>query len=313
MSLALIMAGGRSERMRATFGRQHKAMVRVSGVPMLERNICKLLSFAFSEIVIAVNSQEPEIVEYILTRGRALALARGASLGYLKEEEPLGTIGIARKLMDRSDALLVVNVDNLTALDLRRLLNHHLESKAALTIATHVEPFQIPFGEVNVSNGRITEYLEKPTRWIRVSSGTCVLGPKAFYAIGENRPMSVPDLFAALLGQGERVAAFEHDSAWIDVNDATAVNKAERLISDHLYEFEYWDQKPDYELAAILLHTPSGIIVEHRSRTSSRYRSFWDMPGTRLGRGDGDPARAIARKVQQQQWGSVNPDFLTSF
>ena len=57
MNVALIMAGGRSERMRATLGCQHKALVRVLGVCMLERNICKLLSFGFREIVVAISSR----------------------------------------------------------------------------------------------------------------------------------------------------------------------------------------------------------------------------------------------------------------
>ena len=76
MCVALIMAGGRSERMRASLGPQHKALVRVMGLSMLERNICKLLSFGFREIFIAINSHESELECYIETRCRALAAAR---------------------------------------------------------------------------------------------------------------------------------------------------------------------------------------------------------------------------------------------
>ena len=188
MNVALIMAGGRSERMRATLGCQHKALVRVLGVCMLERNICKLLSFGFREIVVAISSKEPEVEDYIQNRGRALVAARGASLDTLKEKEPLGTIGIARELNDRSDALLIVNVDNLTALNLKSLVAHHRECGTAFTIATHLEPFRIPFGEVKVESGYITAYLEKPTRDIRISSGTYVIGPEACRPHKEGAP-----------------------------------------------------------------------------------------------------------------------------
>jgi dTDP-glucose pyrophosphorylase len=313
MNAALIMAGGRSERMRATLGRQHKALVRVLGVCMLERNICKLLSFGFREIVVAISSKEPEVEDYIQNRGRALVAARGASLDTLKEKEPLGTIGIAREINDRSEALLIVNVDNLTALNLKHLVGHHKERGTAFTIATHLEPFRIPFGEVKVESGYITAYLEKPTRDIRISSGTYVIGPKACDLIKKGRPTSVPELVNKLLEKGEAVAAFEHDSAWIDVNDAAAVEKAERLISDHVEEFEYWDQKPDSELAALLLRTPSGILVEQRSQTASRYRRLWDIPGGQLEARDGSPASLIASKIEQQGWRDLNPQPLTSF
>ena len=162
-----------------------------------------------------------------------------------------------------------MNVDNLTALNLKSLVAHHRECGTAFTIATHLEPFRIPFGEVKVESGYITAYLEKPTRDIRISSGTYVIGPEACDLIKKGRPTSVPELVNKLLEKGKSVAAFEHDSAWIDVNDAAAVEKAERLINDHLEEFEYWDQTPDSELASLLFRTPSGILVERRSQTAS--------------------------------------------
>src|SRR6185369_3742398 len=105
--------------------------------------------------------------------------ARGARLECLKEDVPRGTIGIARELKGRAETILVVNVDNLTALNLRHLVEHHLESGAAFTVATHFEPFQIPFGEVTLDDGFITDYREKPVRQIRVSSGTYVLSARA--------------------------------------------------------------------------------------------------------------------------------------
>src|SRR5690349_10402680 len=114
MNTAVIMAGGRSERMRASFGPQHKALVPVLGVSMLERNLCKLLSAGFCDIIVAVSSQEPEIEDYVNTRGLDLARIRGATIECFKERQPLGTIGVARKFGDRSEALLVINVDNLT-------------------------------------------------------------------------------------------------------------------------------------------------------------------------------------------------------
>jgi NDP-mannose synthase len=252
MRVALIMAGGRSERMRASAGPQHKALARILGLSMFERNLCQLLSYGFREIVIAINAQESELERYIAGRGQALVAACGARLQCLKEDRPLGTIGIARQLKGRGEAILVVNVDNLTALDLRRLVDCHLESGAAFTIATHIEPFQIPFGEVRLSDGFITDYLEKPVRQIRVSSGTYVLAARACELINSQAPTSVPQLFSTLLRHGEMVKAFEHTAPWIDVNDAAAAVRAEQLILHHLHEFEYWHQQPDSELATLL-------------------------------------------------------------
>ena len=313
MCVALIMAGGRSERMRASLGPQHKALVRIMGLSMLERNIHKLLSFGFREIFIAINSHESELERYIENRCKALAVARGATLRCLKERVPLGTIGIARELKDYSQSILVVNVDNLTALNLNLFVADHLKSGAALTIATHIEPFQIPFGEVRISDGFITDYLEKPVRQISISSGTYVLSPRACEFIYPDTSTNVPQLFATLIQQGERVRAFEHTARWIDVNDSAAAARAEELIRNRLSEFEYWDQKPDHELASLLLCKSSAMLIEQHLDTASRYRGLWDVPSIQIAPEDGSPARAVARWIKQQGLHCSDPQPLTSF
>ena len=238
MTAAIIMAGGRSSRMRATNDSRHKALVPVLGVPMLERNLCALLESGFREIAIAFAADEPAIDAFVANRAKALADACGANVTPYREMRPLGTIGAVRTYAGRADAVVVVNVDNLTTLDLRALADAHIASDAAMTVATHDEPFAIPFGSVTIADGDVVEYREKPVYPVRISSGTYVLGPRAIAAIRPDAPMSVPELVATLIGSGERVAAFEHDAAWIDVNDAAGVARAETLIRDHAAEFE---------------------------------------------------------------------------
>jgi NDP-sugar pyrophosphorylase family protein len=41
-----------------------------------------------------------------------------------------------------------------------------------------------------------------------------------------------------LLAGGCRVAAFQHEAPWIDVNDSAAIARAEQLISRHKKAFE---------------------------------------------------------------------------
>jgi mannose-1-phosphate guanylyltransferase/phosphomannomutase len=311
---AVIMAGGRSERMRATFSSDHKSLVRVLGIPLLERNLCKLLAAGFRDITVTMNAREPAIERYVQARGRALATAKDATIECLKESEPLGTIGALGEFRSRAESILVVNVDNLTALGLRELVNHHLRSRAAMTVAVHQETFRIPFGEVLTSDGYIVRYLEKPARQICISSGTYVLGPRACDLIPKGRRFDVPDLIDALDKNGQPVAAFEHAAPWIDINDAAAIPKAEQLVTEHLTAFEYWDHPPDCEIAALMLCSPAGILVEYRPHPSSRYSGLWDIPGEHIEPGDRSPRNAISRKFEREPaWCRGTPEFLTSF
>jgi NDP-mannose synthase len=314
ITAAMIMAGGRSERMRRTLSPDHKSLVRVLGIPLLERNLCKLLAAGFRDIVVTMNACERAIEDYLQARGRALATAKGATIECFKELEPLGTIGALGEFRDRAESLLVVNVDNLTALGLRALVNHHLRSRAAMTVAAHLEAFQIPFGEVLTSEGHIRRYMEKPVRQICIASGTYVISPRACDLIPKGRRFDVPDLIDALIKNGEPVAAFEHDAPWIDINDAAAILKAEQLVTEHLTAFEYWDHTPDCEVAALMLCSPAGILVEYRSYSSSRYPGLWDVPGEHIEPGDRSPIDAISRKLEREPaWCCVTPEFLASF
>ncbi len=56
MCTAIIMAGGRSERMRSTAGQTHKALISVLGVPMIERNLLALFAQGFRNVIVAVSS-----------------------------------------------------------------------------------------------------------------------------------------------------------------------------------------------------------------------------------------------------------------
>jgi mannose-1-phosphate guanylyltransferase/phosphomannomutase len=230
-AVALVMAGGRGERMRASGGPVSKPLVPVCGVPLLERNLVMLLEAGFRDIYVAVSRQLPEVGRFVQTRGAVLAGSANASVRCLIESQPLGNIGAAAELGGSSRPILVVFADNLIALDLNALLAHHVRSQAVLTVATHLEPFRIPYGEVHIVDGRITAYLEKPQRQIPISSGTYVLGPEAVALLPRGQRADVAWLVERLLARGRLVVSFPHQTCWIDVNDAASLGRAEELVA----------------------------------------------------------------------------------
>lgn len=228
---ALIMAGGRSQRMRAGGAAQHKGLRTVRGAPLIEHNLLALLFFGFKRIQVAVNQEEQELAAWVASRGSALAQAQSATLELLLEREPLGTIGAAARVPPEITELVIVNVDNLTSLDLRRFIGHHRAENAAVTIAKHDQPFQLPFGMLELSGQRVLGYREKPKLPVPISSGAYVLSRRAIEQIPAGRRFDVPALIERLLLAGEPVLAFAHEEPWIDVNDEAALAGAELLLS----------------------------------------------------------------------------------
>src|SRR5204862_4064294 len=128
----------------------------------IECNLRALLWFGFKQLYVAVSAQERALAAWIDAHGRPLAKSQFATLEALVETEQLGTIGAVASLPPWIDDVLIVNVDNLTSLDLRELARHHREHEAAATIATHDQPLPIPSGLLEPAAQRVVAYREKP-------------------------------------------------------------------------------------------------------------------------------------------------------
>jgi NDP-mannose synthase len=228
---AIIMAGGRSERMRAGGSQDHKGLRTVRGAPLIEWNLRGLLAFDFRRLFVAINARERALSEWLEGRGLALCRESASDLQLLVEREPLGTIGAVSLLPADVQNAVVVNVDNLTTLDLRALLQTHLQAEAAATIATHTHPFRMPFGMLEVQGQRVTAYREKPELPVVISSGTYVLHRSAIACVSPGRRTDVPGLIAALLERDDVVAAHAHSDPWIDINDEAALAQADDIFA----------------------------------------------------------------------------------
>ena len=238
MTAALVMAGGRGERLKASGTLVPKPLLPVLGVPLLERNLLTLLATGFRDITVAIPSHTPEIEAFVQRRCRRLADSYAARLAVLVERAPLGNIGAAREVQIGDADLLVIYADNLTALDLNNLVAHHQSVTAALTSAVHFEPFRIPYGEVQVENGSIVAYREKPERRVLVSSGVFVLSPAARSLLPPGERTDVAWLVNRLLAERLPVAAYQHEASWIDINDTAAIARAEQLVATHPERFD---------------------------------------------------------------------------
>lgn len=227
------MAGGRSERMRASEGPRHKALVEVGGMTLIERNLRQLLASGLRRLIVVTGVDEPELEAYVHTRLVPIAREQDAVLTPAVETTRLGNIGFVGTIGAQFDDVLVVYVDNLSTLDVRDLIDHHVCVGADLTFAVHREPFAIPYGMLEIEAGRLHAYREKPVLQLPVSSGTCVVGVRARRLVPPGERVEACRLFGVAERAGLHVAAYEHDEAWVDVNDQAAVTRAEALVAQH--------------------------------------------------------------------------------
>ena len=242
MKTAMIMAGGAGTRMHQSGSTLPKPLVEVAGVTLLERNLQQLLRFGFDTVYISVSSNSKLIREFTNNRLMPIAELAGISIQEVCETNPLGNIGAAGLVHGQCDSLLVVYADNLTTLDLSAVWRSHHETDPDITLATHHQTFQMPFGEVAICNetSEVSAYTEKPEYSIPVCSAISVLGPWALSVLASRSPMGISDLTRLAIRQQKQVYAFQHQAPWIDVNDLSERHRALKLVAEHFDQFENW-------------------------------------------------------------------------
>lgn len=209
---AVIMAGGKGSRLGELTQETPKPMLKVAGRPIIERIVLHLVGAGIRKIFISVNYLGHQIEEHFQD-GRN----HGCEIEYLRETEPLGTGGALSLLpTPPTDPLLVMNGDLITDFNVRKLLGFHTESGFAATMGLAPYHHQVPFGCVELEEGKILSFHEKPLISQLVNSGIYVISPNTLQTIPK-RFFPITEIFEKCLGEGMLVGGYPIDDDWTDI------------------------------------------------------------------------------------------------
>jgi NDP-sugar pyrophosphorylase family protein len=223
---ALLLAGGKAERLGEAAQGLPKPLVPVAGFPLAEYTVARLVAAGVQRIVVACRAgQEDAFVN-------ALG-GLGAEIEPVGEKEPLGRGGglrlAASRRRERGNAL-ALNGDELLDVDFAALLAEHERSEAAATIV--VAQVHSPFGVVDLADdGTVTGFREGPKLPDWVNSGVYVLGEEALARLperGDHEQTTFPELAA----EG-KLHGFRHEGVWLTVNTPKDLRRAEAFMDGH--------------------------------------------------------------------------------
>jgi NDP-sugar pyrophosphorylase family protein len=142
----------------------------------------------------------------------------GVAIETILEKDPLGTAGSLRLVNNPDENFIVLNGDLLTTIDYHALMDFHENQRAWATIALSRREVQIDYGVVRTTpDGRLAEYVEKPSIPYSVSMGVNVLSRRALEFIPPTGRFDMPDLMRAISAGQHRVACYEADCYWKDI------------------------------------------------------------------------------------------------
>jgi len=157
LTVALILAGGFGKRLRPYTLETPKILLPLGSKTIAEYLIEWLRFYGINEIFMLVGYLKEKIIDALGSGSRY-----GVYISYIVEEEPLGTGGAlknAAHIIGRFEKVIAVNGDIVTNIDPRRLFEA-LQGDVLASIAS--VPLRSPYGVLDVDNGRIVGFREKP-------------------------------------------------------------------------------------------------------------------------------------------------------
>jgi NDP-sugar pyrophosphorylase family protein len=223
---AIILAGGKAERMGDATGGRPKALAEIAGKPLVAYQVGRLARAGVSRVIVSCAAGQGSLFE------RELA-GLGPEVVAAEEPERLGRGGgikFAARERSESGDVFALNGDELVDVDFDALVSRHRLTGAAATITVARPKSQ--FGMVDLRDDDVVQGFSEGGRvpyW--VNCGIYVLSPetlKRFPDHGDHETTTFPEL----VREG-RLYAYRHDGLWLTVNTPKELRVATEHVGAH--------------------------------------------------------------------------------
>ena len=229
---ALILAGGKGERLRPLTDTLPKPMAPVAGKPILERQLDWMKKGGVDSVVFLAGYRWEAIRDHFGDGSRY-----GVSATYSVENSPLGRGGAIKQgyplAMDGHGPVIVANGDIVTEQPLQDLVDFHSESPArrngpAVTLLA--VPMVSPYGLVDMDeSGGVVGFREKVELPHWINGGIYVFDREVFAEFPDLGDHEV-ETFPRLAEEG-RIAAYRTRAYWTSIDSLKDLREAEDFLA----------------------------------------------------------------------------------
>lgn len=222
---AVLMAGGKGERLRPLTEKTPKPLLPVGEKAIIDHNIDRLISYGVQHISVTVNYLKEQIEEHFLEPHN------GVQVQTVREPKYLGTIGSIKFVKEfYNDTVLVMNSDLFTNINYEDFYLHFKEHDAEMSVAAVPYTVSVPYGIFDLKGREIHGLIEKPTYNYYANAGIYLIKKSALKEIPEDTFFNATDLIEKLIAEGKKVIRFPLNGTWIDIGNPQEYQKANELV-----------------------------------------------------------------------------------
>lgn len=230
---AVIMAGGKGTRLRPITYSIPKPLVPIAGKPCIGYALDSYFRAGIKNAIITTGYKFESLITGVLAFKN-----EDQNILFSVEKDPAGTAGSVKLVSKFIDETFIVGSgDTLSDFNISEILKFHREKKAMLTIALTRIDDTSQFGIVELKDGFITKFLEKPSPEQSfsnlINTGIYVMEPEILEHIPCGKPYDfAKDLFPSLLKEGVRIAGYPAEGTWLDAGRPKDMIAANQLMTE---------------------------------------------------------------------------------
>jgi len=222
---AVLMAGGKGERLRPLTENTPKPLLLVGDKAIIDHNVDRLISYGIKHISVTVNYLKEQILEHFASP------RDGIKINCYSEPKFLGTLGSVKFIEHfYNETVLVMNSDLLTNIDYEDFYLHFQAYDADMSVAAVPYNISIPYGILDLEGRDIKGLLEKPQYNYYVNAGIYLIKRHVLNEIPDKQFFNATDLIEKLISENKKVIRYPLNGTWIDIGNPQEYQKARDMV-----------------------------------------------------------------------------------
>lgn len=221
----LVLAGGKSHRLKELTKDKHRTMIEIQGKPILKHVLDYIHSFAVNNFNVFIDTDQKSITDYFYNRKIPY------NINFINGREQKGSVHALRMVKDQfKSTFIVIYGDTISNINLGDMLAYHNKNDAKVTVAlTSVSrPME---GVAMLQGNKITDFKKENEEYpsYLVSAGYIIFEPEVFKYLTRDMKYIEIDLLPKLANKG-LLQGYLFQGKYFNINSKEDLERARRLI-----------------------------------------------------------------------------------